>query len=102
MRADPHYVDQLDGSPAITVQMIRVHAIETGEETPPAAVPALVESIRTHGVREPLLLQKSDRRYRLITGSRRLAAAMAAGLQEGPCVVHSIGDEEARAGAAAL
>jgi hypothetical protein len=102
MRADPHYVDQLDSSPAVTVQMVRVHAIETGEETPPAAVPSLVESIRTHGVLEPLLVQKRDRRYRLIAGSRRLAAAMVAGLQEVPCVVHSIGDEEARAFAAAL
>ena len=102
MRADPHYVDQLDASPTLTVQMVRVHAIETGDETSPAAVPALVESIRTHGVLEPLLVQKRDRRYRLIAGSKRLAAAMAAGVQEVPCVVHSIGDDESRAFAAAL
>jgi hypothetical protein len=102
MRADPHYVDELDASPAMTIQMVRVHAIETGEETPPAAVPALVESVRQHGVLEPLIVQKRDRRYRLIAGSKRLAAAIVAGLQEVPCVVHQIGDDEARALATAV
>jgi hypothetical protein len=97
MRADPHYVDQLDTAPGMAVQMVRVHAIETGEETPPAAVPALVDSIKQHGILEPLLVQKRDRRYRLISGSKRLAAAIAAGVQEVPCIVHQISDEEARA-----
>ena len=97
MRADPHYVDELDASPAMMIQMVRVHAIETGEETPPAAVPALVESVRQHGVLEPLIVQKRDRRYRLIAGSKRLSAAIVAGLQEVPCIVHQIGDDEARA-----
>ena len=101
-RADPHYVDQLDSAPTSSVQMVRVQAIETGEETPPAAIPALVESIRTYGVLEPLIVQKRDRRYRLLAGSKRLAAATAAGVQEVPCVVHPVGDEEARALAAAL
>ena len=102
MRADPHYVDQLDAAPTLSVQMVRVQAIETGEETPSAAIPALVESIRTYGVLEPLIVQKRDRRYRLIAGSKRLAAATAAGVQEVPCVVHPVGDEDARALAAAL
>jgi hypothetical protein len=102
MRADPHYVDQLDSTPALSLQMVRVQAIETGEETPPPAVPALVESVRTYGVLEPLLVQKRDRRYRLIAGSKRLAAAMAAGIQEVPCIVHPIGDDDARVLAAAL
>ena len=102
MRADPHYVDQLDSAPTSSVHMVRVQAIETGEETPPAAIPALVESIRTYGVLEPLIVQKRDRRYRLLAGSKRLAAATAAGVQEVPCVVHPVGDEEARALTAAL
>ncbi len=102
MRADPHYVDELDASPAMTIQMVRVHAIETGEEAPPAAAPALVESVRRHGVLEPLIVQKRARRYRLIAGSKRLAAAIVAGLQEVPCVVHQIGDDEARALATAV
>jgi hypothetical protein len=102
MRADPHYVDQFDTRPAMTVQMIRVQAIETGEETPDPAISTLVESIKHHGVLEPLIVQKRDRRYWLISGAKRLAAASAAGLQEVPCLVQQIGDEEARALAAAV
>ena len=102
MRADPHYVDQLDTRAAMTVQMIRIQAIETGEETLEPAIPSLVESIKHHGVLEPLIVQKRDRRYWLIAGSKRLAAAIAAGLQEVPCLVQQIGDEEARALAVAV
>jgi hypothetical protein len=102
MRADPHYVDQLDSRAAMTVQMIRIQAIETGEEAPEPALPSLVESIKHHGVLEPLIVQKRERRYWLIAGSKRLAAAAAAGLQEVPCLVHQIGDEEARALAVAV
>jgi hypothetical protein len=102
MRADPHYVDQLDTRVTMTVQMIRVQAIETGEETLEPAIPSLVDSIKQHGVLEPLIVQKRDRRYRLIAGAKRLAAASAAGLQEVPCLVHQIGDDEARVLAAAV
>jgi hypothetical protein len=102
MRADPLYVDQLDPRVTMTVQMIRVQAIETGEETLEPAIPSLVDSIKQHGVLEPLIVQKRDRRYRLIAGAKRLAAASAAGLQEVPCLVHQIGDDEARVLAAAV
>ena len=99
-RGEPDGHDRETGP--VTIQRVRVHAIETGEETPPAAVPALVESIRLHGILEPLIVQKRDRRYRLIAGSKRLAAAIAAGLQEVPCLVHHIGDDDARALTGAL
>ena len=90
-----------DGEP-VTLQRVRVHAIETGDETPPAPLPALVDSIRQHGVLEALIVQKRDRRYRLLAGSKRLAAAIAAGLHDVPCLVHQIADEDARTLAAAL
>jgi hypothetical protein len=61
----------------------------------------LVDSVKRHGVVEPLLVQKRGRQYRLIAGRKRLAAALAAGLREVPCIVHAVSDDEARALAAA-
>lgn len=95
MRADKHYVDQLDAPPVIPVQMVAVHSID-GDDSRASAVPALVESIARVGLLEPLIVQKRDRRYRVIAGRKRLTAAIAAGLREVPCLVHRIGDDEAR------
>ena len=45
----------------------------------------LVESIRTHGVLQPLLIRACEGRYQLIAGERRLLAARRAGLECVPC-----------------
>jgi hypothetical protein len=101
MRADAHYVDQLDAPPASAIQMVAVDAIDLpGEAAPPA--PALLDSITRHGVLEPLLVQRRDRRYTLLAGRRRLAAATTLGLREVPCFVRRLTDDEARSLAAVL
>src|SRR5262252_9883178 len=81
MRADAHYVDQLDAPRAMTVQMIAVADIDGADENA-SPILSLVDSIRRHGVLEPLLVQTRDRRYRLLAGKRRLAAAISAGLHQ--------------------
>jgi hypothetical protein len=95
MRADAHYIDQLDAPAAISVQLIAVNAVDVADEAVSPAQ-ALVDSIRQHGVVEPLIVQKRDRRYRVIAGRKRLAAAAAAGVREVPCIVRRVGDEEAQ------
>ena len=97
MRADAHYVEQLDGAtPAATIQYIAVHAIDVSDAAADA-LPALVESIKRHGVLEPLVVQRNNGTYKTITGRKRLAAARAAGLRDVPCLVHHISDERAEA-----
>jgi signal transduction histidine kinase len=98
MRADPHYVDLLASRAAAS----RERSVPVGSlETPAVAdVPALVpliESVKKHGVLQPLLVQERNGSMRVIAGRRRLAAAIAAGLREVPCIVHDLGDEAAAA-----
>jgi hypothetical protein len=96
MRADAHYVEQLDGAtPSITVQYVGVHAIDVSD-APAEALPALVESIKRFGVLEPLVVQRNNGTYRTITGQKRLAAAREAGLHDVPCLVHHVSDERAQ------
>jgi len=95
MRADAHYVEQLDATPASpSVRLLDARAIEVrGEEPRPTA--AFVDSIRRYGVLQPLLVQTRGARYRLIAGRKRLSAAMAAGLREVPCLIQRVDEEQA-------
>jgi hypothetical protein len=96
MRADAHYVEQLDAaSPTITVQYVAVHAIDVSD-APADVLPELVDSIKRYGVLEPLVVQRNNGTYKTITGQRRLAAAQAAGLHDVPCLVHHVSDERAQ------
>jgi ParB/RepB/Spo0J family partition protein len=96
MRADSHYVEQFDSTPP--TQIIRVLPIDRikvdDEDQTPAHAP-LVESIRRHGVLQPLLVQHARDGYRVIAGRKRLAAAAVAGLDTVPCLVHHVDDDEA-------
>ena len=54
----------------------------------PKALQELADSIRMHGILQPLLVRESLAGYELIAGERRLRAAEIAGLAEVPVIVH--------------
>ena len=63
------------------------------------ALAELTDSIRQHGVIQPLSVRRVNGVYELIAGERRLRAAQAAGLGEIPCIVMSMDDAESEAAA---
>lgn len=64
------------------------------------ALEELAESIRRHGILQPLSVRRIGTGYELIAGERRLRAARLAGLTEIPCIVMTMDDKES--GMAAL
>ena len=64
------------------------------------ALSDLADSIRQHGVLQPLSVRRVGSGYELIAGERRLRAAQMAGLPEVPCIVMTMDDKES--GMAAL
>lgn len=67
-----------------------------GKRLTATADEALVASVRTHGVLEPLLLaQTAADELRVISGARRLAAARQAGLATVPAVIVEMTAEKA-------
>ncbi len=54
----------------------------------------LAESIRQHGILQPLSVRRVGTAYELIAGERRLRAAQLAGLSEIPCIVMAMDDKE--------
>ena len=58
------------------------------------ALEELADSIRQHGVLQPLSVRRVGNSYELIAGERRLRAARMAGLSEIPCIVMNMTDQE--------
>lgn len=59
----------------------------------PEALEELANSIREHGILQPLSVRRVPGGYELISGERRLRAAQLAGLQEVPCIVVTVDRE---------
>lgn len=53
----------------------------------PQGLTELADSIRTHGILQPLTVRKRGNRYELVAGERRLRASRLCGLHEVPCLV---------------
>jgi len=58
------------------------------------ALDELTESIRRHGILQPLSVRRVGMAYELIAGERRLRAGIQAGLTEVPCIVMQMSDQE--------
>ncbi len=60
-----------------------------------ASLSELVESVKVHGVLQPLLVREVGKKFELIAGERRLRAAQAALLKKVPVIVIEASDEKA-------
>jgi ParB-like chromosome segregation protein Spo0J len=96
MRHDRHYVDHLlRAAPAI--RLVPTAGIDGGPAVAGEDLSALIVSIARLGLLQPLLVRRQGARYDLIDGRRRLAAAVAAGLAEVPCLVQDVEDDRVSA-----
>jgi ParB family chromosome partitioning protein len=85
----------LGTSNAIPLSQIEVNPFQPRHDFNELAMQELANSIRTHGVIQPITVRKiSARKYQLIAGERRLRAAKLAGLAEIPAFVRSADDEQ--------
>ena len=71
---------------------LSVHLIDPGEEQPrkqfdQEKLETLAESIRAHGVVQPVIVRKQGDRYALVAGERRWRASRLAGLKSIPAIV---------------
>lgn len=74
----------------IPISDIRPNPDQPRQAFSPEALQELAESIRQHGILQPLLVRElPDDGYELIAGERRLRAAQIAGLSEVPVIIHN-------------
>ena len=90
----------LESTPAAD-QALALEQIHLPKQQPrryfdPQKMEGLVESIKLHGILEPLLVRLTpNHQYELVAGERRYRAAKTAGLTTVPVVVRSLTDQEA-------
>jgi ParB family chromosome partitioning protein len=80
--------------------VISINKIKSDEEQPrklfdSEKIAELSESIKTHGIIQPLILRKYDQdQYIIVAGERRWRAAKMAGLKEVPAVIMELTDRD--------
>jgi ParB family transcriptional regulator, chromosome partitioning protein len=92
--AAPTPDDQSEKIWQIRLDSITPSPLQPRKEFGTDALSELVESIRQHGVIQPLIVRKVDGRYELIAGERRWRAALAAGLEDVPAIVRIASDRD--------
>ena len=75
-------------------RLIPVALIESRPVPDGGSVRPLFESVLRWGVLQPLIVCRAGARYTVIAGRKRLAAAVAAGLAEVPCLVFDVPEAE--------
>ena len=58
------------------------------------ALKELSESIKEHGVFQPIIVKKSIKGYEIIAGERRVKASIMAGLEEIPAIIRDFNDTQ--------
>ena len=87
------------GTDASGLLRLNVYQIENNPFQPrrdfdEAAIGELAESIKTHGLLQPLVVRRHGDRWQLVAGERRLRAAIKAGWSDVPVTVHAADDRQ--------
>ena len=92
---DPELPAQGEGSVSLPISQVEPGLNQPRKRFDQAALDDLAESIRVHGIIQPLTVRRlSTGYYQIIAGERRWRAAKAAGLQEVPAVIIEADDRK--------
>lgn len=87
-------VDKAKGSFLIDINLIKPNEYQPRKSFDEEKIAQLSESIKEHGVIQPIVLKKDDSGYIIVAGERRWRAAKAAGLTEMPAIVMELSDKQ--------
>jgi ParB family chromosome partitioning protein len=98
MRHDPHFVELIASkTPAPRIRMISIDRIEPNPRQARSElgnIQELMESIKTRGILEPIIVRPHGDKFQIIAGERRYIASKNLGLKEIPCIEMIVADEE--------
>lgn len=87
--------DRIPGITLADVESIVANQFQPRRDFSDGALAEMAESIRTHGIIQPLVVtRREDGKYGLIAGERRLRASKLAGLKQVPVVIRKTSDKE--------
>ena len=92
---DPDLQPQSEGSVTLPISQVEPGLNQPRKRFEPAALADLAESIRVHGIIQPLTVRRlASGYYQIIAGERRWRAAKEAGLAEVPAVIIEADDRK--------
>lgn len=92
---DPDLQPQSEGSVTLPISQVEPGLNQPRKRFDPAALADLAESIRVHGIIQPLTVRRlASGYYQIIAGERRWRAAKEAGLAEVPAVIIEADDRK--------
>lgn len=92
---DPGLPEQNEGSVSLPISQVEPGLNQPRKRFDEEALADLAESIRVHGIIQPLTVRRlASGYYQIIAGERRWRAAKAAGLQEVPAVIIEADDRK--------
>lgn len=99
MKHDGHFVDLISSrSLGPRIRMIPIDKLDPNPHQARCElgnIEELMESIRSKGVLEPILVRAKGSRFEIIAGERRYMASKGIGLKELPCIDMDVEDNEA-------
>ena len=103
-KAEPKVVEKIvekvitkevnNGAEEISVTLIDRNPDQPRKNFDEKALKELSQSIKTHGVIQPIIVVKKGERYTIIAGERRFRAGQMAGLKTLPCIVKNYTEKE--------
>ncbi len=81
------------------IDLLRITQVEPNRSQPrhqfdDEKIDELAESIKEHGIIQPIIVVKNDDRYKIVAGERRWRAAKKAGLKEIPALIRTYSELE--------
>ncbi len=78
----------------IPLSKLRVNPYQPRKTFNEEALKELAESIKEHGVIQPIIVKKSIKDYEIVAGERRFRASKLAGKETVPCIIRNFTDEQ--------
>ncbi|WP_019415747.1 ParB/RepB/Spo0J family partition protein [Paenisporosarcina sp. TG20] len=87
-------INQMETVEKISLNEIKVNPFQPRKIFDEAALEELTESVKEHGILQPIILRKKGKLFEIVVGERRFRASKAAGLTEIPSVIRSFTDQQ--------
>lgn len=78
----------------VEVESLKPNPYQPRTEIDEESLNNLAESIKKHGLIQPIVVRQKDNFYEIVAGERRYRAAIKANLKKVPVIVKNVGDEE--------
>jgi len=86
---------EVQGKSTLRISEIEPNRLQPRKDFDEEAIASLADSIKDHGLLQPIVVRPYGRAYQIVAGERRWRAARVAGLGEVPVVIKEFSDSEA-------